>query len=637
MMSFSSYFVLSSLVVAGVMAHAYVAHEQFYPAVVYLSTDKMCLAVMYNFAFALFLLFGKVLLKLFIGPLRDLEVEQLVDSGRGFLADTILFLVFYAPTIDNREVGTVYLIQYICCVIFMKVFHLTTQIRVSHMFEIGFPTLIVNIKLVALMCLLLTIDLVALQYFYHIASRTSTFFTWILFEALTMSTVVFVSICKYSVHMVDLRLENGWPGKSVCLFYIDLVHDVATMTLFLVFMLTFFVQNPSRLPIYMMADVIQVARKLAQRLRSFRRYRRISANMEERFADATEEQIKETQLCVICRDSLCDCASKPKRLECGHVFHIDCLRSWLVMQQVCPTCRAEISPDGNANSTAQHEMPGRQAPPAQAPEMQAPPPINAPAPQGERSVDPPASASAATVPGAQSAPNAPQGTSPSSASSSQPSVGMKPPVSALPGGVGVLPPKVIISASSSNQGASILLSSSDKLMETSSGVSQEECLAYIKQLEEGKRFLQEQAAFWMAQMQTIERSHPQINAETSARLLAQHSLILGQAGSPQSGSPVANSVPLKPTSANDLPLASPTSLTSSSSELPVTNTSSPSKPTNAHESISSDSLARATSLTSSSSVEDQMAELKRLQREQWERKKSSQSMGSIESHDEAKE
>eukprot|EP00439_Symbiodinium_sp_Y106_P038198 s4133_g4.t1 len=43
------------------------------------------------------------------------------------------------------------------------------------------------------------------------------------------------------------------------------------MTLFLIFMLTFFVQNPSRLPIYMMADVIQVARKLAQRLRSFRR------------------------------------------------------------------------------------------------------------------------------------------------------------------------------------------------------------------------------------------------------------------------------------------------------------------------------------------------------------------------------
>lgn len=344
-MNFTSYVVLSTLVVLGVVAHAFAVHEQFYPAVIYLSTDKICLAVMYNFVFALFLLFGKILLRIFIGTLRDVEVEQLVDSGRGFLAETILFLVFYAPTIDNREVGTVFLIQYICCVIFMKVFHLTTQIRVSHMFEVGVPRLIVTIKLVGLMALLLGCDLLALNYFYSVASRSSTFFTWILFEALTMSTVVLVSMCRYSIHMIDLRLENGWPAKSVCLFYVDLIHDVVSMTLFLIFMLTFFVQNPSRLPIYMMADVIQVARKLAQRLRSFRRYRCISRNMEMRFPDATDTEIEESEHCVICRDSLFD-GSKPKKLSCGHIFHIDCLKSWLVMQQVCPMCRAEIPADG---------------------------------------------------------------------------------------------------------------------------------------------------------------------------------------------------------------------------------------------------------------------------------------------------
>ncbi|OLP79526.1 E3 ubiquitin-protein ligase synoviolin [Symbiodinium microadriaticum] len=274
-MNFSSYIVLSTLVVAGVVAHAFVVHEQFYPAVIYLSTDKMCLAVMYNFAFALFLLLGKIILRVFIGTLRDVEVEQLVDSGRGFLADTILFLVFYAPTIDNREVGTVFLIQYICCVIFMKV---------------GVPRLIVNIKLVGLMALLLGCDLLALSYFYSVASKSSTFFTWILFEALTMSSVVLVSMCKYSIHMIDLRISY-----------------------------------------------LQVARKLAQRLRSFRRYRRISMNMELCFPDATDAEIEENEFCVICRDSLFE-GSKPKKLSCGHIFHIDCLKSWLVMQQVCPTC-----------------------------------------------------------------------------------------------------------------------------------------------------------------------------------------------------------------------------------------------------------------------------------------------------------
>jgi E3 ubiquitin-protein ligase synoviolin len=27
----------------------------------------------------------------------------------------------------------------------------------------------------------------------------------------------------------------------------------------------------------------------------------------------------------------------PKRLQCGHIFHFHCLRSWLERQQSCPT------------------------------------------------------------------------------------------------------------------------------------------------------------------------------------------------------------------------------------------------------------------------------------------------------------
>lgn len=31
-----------------------------------------------------------------------------------------------------------------------------------------------------------------------------------------------------------------------------------------------------------------------------------------------------------------------RKLPCGHIFHIDCLKAWFVQQQTCPTCRADV-------------------------------------------------------------------------------------------------------------------------------------------------------------------------------------------------------------------------------------------------------------------------------------------------------
>lgn len=614
-MNFASYVVLSTLVVFGIVAHAYVAHEQFYPAVVYLSTDKMCLAVMYNFAFALFLLFGKVLLRIFIGTLRDLEVEQLVDSGRGFLADTILFLVFYAPTIDNKDVDTVYLIQYVCAVIFMKVFHLTTQIRVSHMFEVGVPRLIVNIKLVALMCLLLSGDLFALNYFYGVASRSSTFFTWILFEALTMSTVVMVSICKYTIHMIDLRLENGWPGKSVCLFYIDLIHDVVSMTLFLVFMLTFFVQNPSRLPIYMMADVVQVARKLAQRLRSFRRYRRISLNMEVRFPDATDAEIEQNEHCVICRDSLFE-GSKPKKLHCGHIFHIDCLRSWLVMQQVCPTCRAEIPADGPA-------VP--QAPPAARRDNQAAPADALAAPEVSPTAGTQAAATAGASPleaqakGASSA--APIGTSASSTGSTHaapavPSNAPSPHVHAdaatskAPQHPSPAPtmPQCCPDTSGSTKTATCAtgMSGAQAAMYASGMLGAappvNEILDALKRAEEVASFLRQQTQFWKEQVESIRENSSQL-----------HSFAGGAAGL-ASGHFAA--LAAGPGRVGGMSNVGTSSSSAAPATVPESNVGGPPPATQ-------ESKSEAQPSVSPQNSGDQLAELRRQQKEQWERRRSS--------------
>ena len=58
----------------------------------------------------------------------------------------------------------------------------------------------------------------------------------------------------------------------------------------------------------------------------FLRYRRVTANMDERFRNATEEDLARCDgICIICREEMAP-AGRNKKLACNHVFHMHCLR-----------------------------------------------------------------------------------------------------------------------------------------------------------------------------------------------------------------------------------------------------------------------------------------------------------------------
>src|SRR2546430_17218094 len=107
------------------------------------------------------------------------------------------------------------------------------------------------------------------------------------------------------------------------------------------------------LPIHIMRDVFLTARSFFKRLRDFMRYRRATRDMNERYPDATIEEISQADTCIICREvmrpwhanevqpnQIADQPaqrlgisrnerSRPKKLPCGHVLHLGCLKSWL--------------------------------------------------------------------------------------------------------------------------------------------------------------------------------------------------------------------------------------------------------------------------------------------------------------------
>ena len=64
---------------------------------------------------------------------------------------------------------------------------------------------------------------------------------------------------------------------------------------------------------------------------------RLEASMAQ---EKTKGQEEESDVCAICLDGYDGCKKKMGRLECGHGYHAQCIKTWLLRKNVCPMCKA---------------------------------------------------------------------------------------------------------------------------------------------------------------------------------------------------------------------------------------------------------------------------------------------------------
>lgn len=90
-------------------------------------------------------------------------------------------------------------------------------------------------------------------------------------------------------------------------------------------------------------DLYMTFRNFRNRITDFLRFRQVTARMD-RFPDATPEDLARCDgICIICREEMV-AAGLNKKLHCGHVFHLHCLRCgrWRPRQPVC-MCKVALA------------------------------------------------------------------------------------------------------------------------------------------------------------------------------------------------------------------------------------------------------------------------------------------------------
>ncbi|KAJ2820563.1 E3 ubiquitin-protein ligase hrd1 [Coemansia sp. 'formosensis'] len=200
---------------------------------------------------------------------------------------------------------------------------------------------------------------------------------------------------KFVLNAIDLARGGEWEDKQTLVFYVELVYDLARLVVYLFFfaaVMTYY--GP---PIHILRDLYITARSFYNRCRDWVRYRKAMQNMHLRYPTVSQDDLDAMSdtTCIICRDDMTGPSQEqadiwnserraglsqnlsgdtPKRLPCSHVFHFNCLRSWLERQQSCPTCRHSVLDDTVPPEGSRDVPLARNAPPPPQPPPHDPPP-----------------------------------------------------------------------------------------------------------------------------------------------------------------------------------------------------------------------------------------------------------------------
>lgn len=118
---------------------------------------------------------------------------------------------------------------------------------------------------------------------------------------------------------------------------------------------------------HIIRDVYLTFSSFVKRLQDYNNYRKASQNMNSRYPDATGEDLSNDNTCIVCREAMVPWTQpgvdgqpqrsnqlneglRAKKLPCGHILHLRCLKAWLERQQACPTCRRPVIPTGPSNT-----------------------------------------------------------------------------------------------------------------------------------------------------------------------------------------------------------------------------------------------------------------------------------------------
>ena len=272
----------------------------------YLSTSKLSVVVLGNLAFALTLCFGHLLKQIFLGQLREAEIERLYERTKYAIMETCL-----AMTIFREEFNVKFVVMFVS-LLFVKIFHWLAGDRVEFMEQSPTSTRLQHVRVCSLVAVLVTLDVAFLSYAVsHTLSRGPSVLLLFGFEYVILASRAVAVAAKYAIGRIDAFLDGRWDGKGTCVFYLELMTDLLHLFVYFVFFLIIFAYYG--LPVHLVRDLYVTFRNFRRRVADFLRYRKVTANLNERFPDCSRKSSRAATTCASSAARTCAATARAAR------------------------------------------------------------------------------------------------------------------------------------------------------------------------------------------------------------------------------------------------------------------------------------------------------------------------------------
>ncbi|PVV04442.1 hypothetical protein BB560_001060 [Smittium megazygosporum] len=170
------------------------------------------------------------------------------------------------------------------------------------------------------------------------------------FEYALLFISLIMTVLKFALSFMDSE-EREWHQRAVYVFYLELVSDFFKLLVYAVHF--YVVLTHYGFPLHILRDIYLTSSSFIRKCRDWFNYKKAMDYMKNHFSTLNQEQLDQLadKVCIICREEMVANSTDgdvPKKLHCGHVFHLFCLRSWLARQQSCPTCRRGLLDSSHA-------------------------------------------------------------------------------------------------------------------------------------------------------------------------------------------------------------------------------------------------------------------------------------------------